>query len=252
MADETQKHKPAGSPDGGQFATKDQSAPDPATALPGQSPAAIAWKTRYETAEEDVKALIPLAERRFRDQVRDVNPDAKTVEVALNYDGDGNALVAIIAIDGEDADELDVELEPAMNSLQSYGYCYERLTDMNATQTDRDTFVFDLDTIEGDALTDQEFTEATTQAWWSWNTSAHLVHPLIQDAARRHGAEELTFRFADTGDSRRVTLEIDGKNVEDAELLDAMNTYVTSLFDMHLFHRVEPTDSPEEFVYRVD
>jgi len=76
---------------------------------------------------------------------------------------------------------------------------------------------------------------------------------IADEVGRRRGFDELTFHFADTGDFRRVTLHTpDGEEIDEPELLDAMNSYVTALHDMRLFPGVERTDAdPFVFTYRV-
>ena len=83
--------------------------------------------------------------------------------------------------------------------------------------------------------------------------SAKAVPAIADEVAARLGVDELVFQFTDTDDGRRVTLhDADGSEIEEADLLGAMNSYVTARGDMHLFPGVVQDEDDEwAFRYRI-
>ena len=233
----------------GQFGEQAHTAPENTLAV---SPAAAAWAEEFRTADAGVHALIPVVERQFRDLIREQKPDATSVTVALNYDTDGDAIVYVEQINGEDVEDSDEHSE-AISALLAYGYNHDRLSDMSCEYNESgDTFTFDLSAIEGDAEPVEEFAAASSAAWDPWFDSAKSVPAMADEVGKRLGVDELVFRFTDT-DGRRVTLhDADGDEIEETELLGAMNSYVTARLDMTYFPGVQQDDNDEwTFRYRV-
>lgn len=233
----------------GQFGTQEKSDPDITLAA---SVATAAWGEEFTRADAKVDALIPLVERRFRDLVRERYPNAATVNVGLSYDTDGDALLYISEVDGEEIDD-DIELSNARDALAAYGFHHERLHKMSCEVDQFDHFTFDLNAIDGPAISHDEFSPAVTEAWADWDATAKLVPAIADETAARLGTDELAFRFADTDDDRRVTLHgSDGSEIEEPDLLGAMNAYVTAVGDLRLFPGVEQDEHDEwTFRYRV-
>lgn len=233
----------------GRFGAQHNSAPEAELAAHGP---VGEWGAQFLRADVQVGALIPLVERRFRDLVRETTPGAEKVTLGLSYDTDGDALVYISVIDGEEVDD-DNEYHEALSALQAYGYNHERLGHMSAKLDEFDHFTFDLTAIEGEGPTEDEFASQVETAWTEWEKTAALVGPILDETGHRLGLTELTFMFTDTDDDRRVTLHgPDGSEIEEPSLLAAMNSYVSARRDMNLFPGVEQTEHDEwEFTYRV-
>ena len=230
----------------GQFGAQDHTAPEltlPAPTLIDQ------WAAEYRSAEEGVQLIRTLVERRFRDLVREQHPDAQHVTIALSYDTEGDTLVYVSEIDGDDVDDDDY-LRDATNHLRAFGYTHDRLLQMNATLDEFDQFTFDLSAIEGDGPSRDEFNTKVTAAWEAWDKSATLVPGIARETGERLGVGALTFKFADTDDDRRVTLHgPDDELIEEPDLLGAMNAYVTARGDMQMFPGLEQ-DPDDEWTYR--
>lgn len=234
----------------GTFGAQVHTSPD--ITLSSPSNPADTWAQEFTVADQNVDALIPEVERRFRDLIREKHPDAADVNIKLAYDTDGDALVYISDIDGEEIDD-DFYLAEAVGVLRTYGYHHDRLEKMSCTAGEHGDFTFDLNKIEGEALDADEFLTASENAWQPWLRSATLVPAIADEVGARHGLDELVFEFTDTDEGDRVTLRsAAGDELDEADLLGAMNSYVTARADMRMFPGfVQDEDDEWTFRYRL-